>query len=87
MEIKKGLSDRTNSVGQRNLLLANFPQGKKSFKKWSQEIANAAQLISYEQYGWKQATVDAILLQTSNPRLREQVLQENTSYDILMNMA
>ena len=49
MKIKKGLSDRTNSVVQRNLLLANFPQGKKSFEKWSQEIANVAQLISFEQ--------------------------------------
>ena len=36
-KVKKGLSDRTNEVVQRNLLLANFPQGSKSFEKWSQE--------------------------------------------------
>ena len=85
-KIKKGLGERTNKVVQRNLLLANFPQGNKSFEKWSQEVANAAQLISYEQYDWKQATVDAILLQTSSPKLRERALQENTSYDDLMRM-
>ena len=70
-KIKKGLSDRTNKVGQRNLLLADFPQGTKSFEKWSQEISNSAKLISYEDYDWKQAAVDGILLQTSNARLRE----------------
>ena len=85
-KIKKGLSDRTNKVVQRNLLLADFPQGTKSFEKWSQEISNTAKLISYDEYDWKQATVDAILLQTSNARLRERALQENTSYDDLMKM-
>ena len=85
-KIKKGLTERTNKVVQRNLLLANYPQGSKSFEKWSQEVANAAQLISYEHYDWKQAAVDAILLQTSSPKLRERALQENTSYDDLMRM-
>ena len=63
-----------------------FPKGKKSFEKWSQEISNAAKLISYQNYDWKKATVDAILLQTSNSRLRERALQENSSYDDLMKM-
>ena len=85
-KVKKGLSDRTNEVVQRNLLLANFPQGSKSFERWSQEVANAARLISYEQYDWHQATVDAILLQTSNSKLRERALQENTTYEDLMKM-
>ena len=30
-KVKTGLSERTNEVVQRNLLLANFPQGKKIF--------------------------------------------------------
>ena len=85
-KIKKGLSDRTNKVVQRNLLLADFPQGSKSFEKWSQEISNTAKLISYDAYDWKQAAVDAILLQTSSARLRERALQENTSYEDLMKM-
>jgi hypothetical protein len=43
------------------MLFTNYPQGSKSFEKWSQEISEAAQLIDYENYNWQQATVDAIL--------------------------
>ena len=65
-KIKTGLSNRTNKVVQRNMLLSNFPQGSKSFERWSQEISDAAHLICYDNYNWKQAVVDAIILQTSN---------------------
>ena len=68
------------------MLFTDFPQGNKSFERWSQEISTAAQLISYQDYDWKQATVDAILLQTTSPKLRERALQENTTYDALMTM-
>ena len=68
------------------MLFANYPQGSKSFEKWSQEISEAAQLIDYDNYNWQQAAVDAIILQTSNPRLRERALQENVSYDTLINL-
>jgi len=67
-KITNGLKTRTNSVVQRNLLLANFPQGTKSFDRWSKEISNAAKLIDYADYDWKQAAVDAMLLQTTNPK-------------------
>ena len=40
------LSERTNKVVQRNMLLSNFPQGSKSFETWSQEVSNAAKLIN-----------------------------------------
>ena len=85
-KIRTGLQKRTNKVVQRNMLFTDFPQGSKSFEKWSQEISAAAQLISYDAYDWKQATVDAILLQTSSPKLRERGLQEDTTYDALMMM-
>jgi len=49
-KITNGLKTRTNSVVQRNLLLANFPQGTKSFDRWS------AKLIDYADYDWKQAS-------------------------------
>ena len=42
-KIRKGLQGRTNVV-QRNLLLASYPQGTKSFERWSKEINNAAKL-------------------------------------------
>ena len=85
-KIRQGLRKRTNKVVQRNMLFTHFSQGTKSFEKWSQEISTAAQLISYDDYNWKQATVDAMLLQTSSPKLRERALQEDTSYDALMTM-
>ena len=69
-KIRVGLQKRTTKVVQRNMLFTNFPQGSKSFEKWSQEVSSAAQLISYVDYDWKQATVDAILLQTTSPKLR-----------------
>ena len=69
-----------------NLHLANYVQGTKSFERWSKEISNAAKLINYENYDWKQAAVDAILLQTSNPKMRERALQNNVSYEDLLKL-
>jgi len=85
-KIVNGLKTRTNSVVQRNLLLANFPQGTKSFDRWSKEISNAAKLVDYTEYDWKQAAVDAMLLQTTNPKLRERALQDNASYEELLTL-
>ena len=85
-KIRTGLQGRTNNVVQRNLLLANYPQGTKSFERWSKEISNVAKLINYENYDWKQADVDAILLQTSNPKLWERALQDNVSYEDLFKL-
>ena len=85
-KIIRGLRNRTNKVVQRNMLFANYPQGSKSFEKWSQEISEAAQLIDYDNYNWQQAAVNAIILQTSNPKLGERALGENVSYDTLINL-
>ena len=85
-KISDGLSERTNKVVQRNMLLSDFPQGSKSFKKWSQEVRNAAKLINYDNYGWQEVAVDAIIPQTSNAALCEQALQENVTYDQLLKM-
>ena len=53
-KIENELQARTNKVIQRNMFLSNFPQGAKSFERWSQEISNAARLISYDNYDRKQ---------------------------------
>ena len=86
MKICTGLQGRTNNVVQRNLLLANYVQGTKSFEHWSKEISNAAKLINSENYDWKQVALDAILLQTSKPKLRERALQDNVSYEDLLKL-
>ena len=80
------LHARTNKVVQRNMLLTGFAQGSKSFERWTQEISEAAKLISYTGYNWEQAAVDAILLQTSNSKLRERALQEEITYDALLKL-
>ena len=85
-KVKDGLIARTNKVVQRNKLFSNFSQGSKSFEKWSVEISNAAQLIDYTDYDWQQAAVDAMILQTSNAKLRERALQENITYDMLITL-
>ena len=85
-KIQEGLKERTNSTVQRNLLLTSFPQGSKSFEKWSKEITNTAKLISYTNYDWKAAAVDAMLLQTSNPKLRERALQEDMDFDKFLKL-
>ena len=85
-KIRAKLTERTNKVVQRNMLLSNFPQGSKSFEKWSQEVSEAAKLIDYDNYNWKQAAVDAIILQTSSKKLRERALQENVDFDNLLKI-
>ena len=68
------------------MLLSSFLQSAKSFDRWSQKISNTARLISYDNYDQKQAAVDAMILQTSCPKLHEQALQENTTYASLMKL-
>ena len=85
-KVKDKLAERTNKIVQRNILLSSFPQGSKSFEKWSQEVSEAAKLIDYANYDWKQAAVDAMILQTSSSKLREKALAENTTYDDLLKL-
>ena len=85
-KIRTKLTGRTNKTVQRNMLLCSNPRSSKTFEKWSQEIAEAAKLISYEGYNWKSAAVDAILLQTSNKKLRERALQEEITYEELIKL-
>ena len=68
------------------MLLSNFPQGAKSFEKWSCQVGKAAKLIDYTNYDWKQAAVDAMVLQMSNSKLREKALGENVSYEELIKL-
>ena len=85
-KITTALAARTNKVVQRNMLLTGFPQGSKSFERWSQEISESAKTITYTGYNWEQAAVDAILLQTSNTKLRERALQEDITYANLLKL-
>ena len=85
-KIENALRGRTNKVVQRNMLLTRYPQGLKSFEKWSFELTNAAKLIDYTNYDWKMVVVDAIVLQTSNEKLREKALFGNVTYEKLISL-
>lgn len=85
-KIKDKLAEHTNKVVQHNMLVSDFSQGNKSFEKWSLQVREAAKLINCDNCDWKQATVDAIILQTSSSKLRERALQENVTYDSLLKM-
>ena len=68
-------------------MFTNFPQGSKSIQRWSQEVlGDAAKMINYDNYDWQHAAMDAIILQTSNTKLRERALQENVTYDKLLQL-
>ena len=59
------LKANVNSVVQRNLSVANLPHATKTFREcWFKEVSNTAKLLEFADDNWKQATVDAILLQT-----------------------
>ena len=85
-KITNKLKERTNQVVQRNMLLSNHPQGTKSFEKWSREVSDSAKLIDFMGYDWKQAAVDAMILQTTSSKLREKALSENASYEELLKL-
>ena len=70
-KIRDKLTECTNKVVQQNMLLTNFLHGAESFKKWSLQVSEAAKLINYNNYDWKQAAVDAIILQTSSSKLKK----------------
>ena len=66
-----GLQGRTNNVRQRNLPLRTICR---ELNHLNAEQKKSEMPPNYENYDWKQAAVDAILLQTSNPKLRERPL-------------
>ena len=46
----------------------------------------AAKLIDWTNYGADQAAVDAIVMQTSSVKLQQRAIQDNPTYDKLVNL-
>ena len=65
---------------------SNFNQGSKSLEKWSREITEAAKLIDFANYDWKDAAMDAMMLQTNSGKLREKVLAENPTCEQVLKL-
>ena len=63
-----------------------FSSRYKNIRSMVKRNNKCCKLIDYTNYDWKQAAVDAILLQTLNPKLWERALQENVLYDELLTL-
>ena len=58
-----------------------MPQGDSKFDDWSKKIIKQAHRCDWNGYDEKTAARDAILFQTSDPKLRKKILAENLNYD------
>ena len=85
-KIKTALRGRGNRTSAVFKLFHNHSQGSQSFDSWHKEIRKAAQLIDWTGYDADKATVDAIVMQTSSIKLQQRAIQENPTYDELVNL-
>ena len=67
-------------------LFNSHAQGDRSFESWHTEIYKAAKLIDWGDYNAKKAAVDAIITQTSSAKLQQRAIQENPSYEELVDL-
>ena len=85
-KIIQGLKRRGNRTSAVFKLFNSHAQGKQSFDAWHKEVYKAAKLIDWTDYGADQAAVDAIVMQTSSVKLQQRAIQDNPSYDQLVNL-
>ena len=85
-KVKNALKKRGNRTAAVFKLFNNNAQGSKSFEAWHTEIYKAAQLIDWAGYGADFAAVDAIIMQTSSSKLQQRSLQENPTYQELVDL-
>ena len=57
-----------------------------SFDSWHKEVLKAAQLIDWTDYDSNKAAVDAIIMQTSSVKLQQRAIQQNPTYNQLVNL-
>merc|ERR1719234_1154725 len=85
-KIIQGLKKRGNRTSAVFKLFNSHSQGQQSFDSWHKEVYKAAKLIDWAGYGADQAAVDAIVMQTSSVKLQQRAIQDNPSYDQLVNL-
>ena len=83
MSVFKKRGNRTSAVFK---LFNRHPQGGQSFEAWHRDVYKAANLIDWAGYNHEKAAIDAIITQTSSPKLRQRAIQENTDYLALVNL-
>ena len=85
-KIKIALKKRGNRTSAVFKLFNGHPQGGLSFEAWHREVFKAAKLIDWAGYDHNKAAVDAIITQTSSPKLRQRAIQENPDYLALVDL-
>ena len=85
-KIRRGLKGRGNRTSAVFKLFNSHPQGQQSFDSWHREVYKAAKLIDWTNYGADHAAVDAIVMQTSSVKLQQRAIQDNPTYDKLVNL-
>ena len=74
VEKVRGIVARTNQAMSRLKLLQQLPQEDSKFDDWSKEIMKEAHRCDWTGYDEKTAARNAIIFQTSDPKLRKKIL-------------
>ena len=85
-KVKNALKKRGNRTSAVFKLFNTHHQGSQSFDTWHREVRKAALLIEWTGYDADSATVDALVTQTSITKLQQRALQENPTYDELVQL-
>ena len=85
-KVKVALKKRGNRTSAVFKLFNTHSQGSQSFDSWHKEVRKAALLIDWTGYNADSATVDAIVTQTSSTKLQQRAIQENPTYDDIVNL-
>ena len=85
-KVKVALKKRGNGMSAVFKLFNTHAQGSQSFDLRHKEIRKDMQLIDWTDYDADKATVDAIVMQTSSAKLQQHSIQENPSYDKIVNL-
>ena len=85
-KVKNALKKRGNRTSAVFKLFNTHHQGSQSFDSWHREVRKAALLIEWTGYDADSATVDALVTQTSSTKLQQRALQENPTYDELVQL-
>ena len=85
-KVKATLKKRGNRTSAVFKLFNAHSQGLQLFDSWHKEVRKAAQLIDWTGYNADSTTVDAIMTQTPITKLQQRAIQENPTYNEIVNL-
>jgi hypothetical protein len=76
-KVEEAITGQTNQAVMKYRLFTGMAQGDQAFASWWSSVKEAADRCNFTGYNRESAARDAILYQTSNPRLRKKILAED----------